>query len=216
MRCIASVTHKKKGRIPSARPKQSPAVGADTIRPPKLRHGFPPEYPASDTNGRQTGSDIYYYPSSVNGKRFAEIIESNLKKIYPEPSRVRALATTKLYELNNTKAPAVLAEIAYHDNALDAEWIKNNLDPIAKQLALSVTEYFGVPLVDPAGSVRKGRAVTQGGRLNIREAPDINSVIVGQIPNGAEVVIKGREGDWYLVGYKHLGGYSYAQYIIPS
>lgn len=166
--------------------------------------------------GRQTGSDIYYYPSSVNGKRFAEIIESNLKKIYPEPSRVRALATTKLYELNNTKAPAVLAEIAYHDNARDAEWIKNNLDPIAKQLALSVTEYFGVPLVDLAGSVRKGRVVTQGGRLNIREAPDINSVIVGQIPNGAEVVIKGREGDWYLVGYKHLGGYSYAQYIIPS
>lgn len=166
--------------------------------------------------GRQTGSDIYYYPSSVNGKRFAEIIEKNIKKIYPDPSRVRALATEKLYELNNTKAPAVLAEIAYHDNASDAEWIKDNTESIAKQLALSVTEYFGVPLADPAGYERKGRVATQGGRLNIREAPDMNSVIVGQIPNGAEVVIKGREGDWYLVGYKQLGGYSYARYIIPA
>ena len=166
--------------------------------------------------GRQTGSDIYYYPSSVNGKRFAEIIEKNIKKIYPDPSRVRALATTKLYELNNTKSPAVLAEIAYHDNASDAEWIKNNTESIAKQLALSVTEYFGVPLADPAVDTRKGRVATQGGRLNVREAPDINSVIVGQIPNGAEVVIKGREGDWYLVGYRQLGGYSNAKYIVPA
>ena len=165
--------------------------------------------------GRQTGSDIYYYPSSVNGKNFAEIIVSNLKTIYPDPSRVRALATTKLYELNNTAAPAVLAELAYHDNASDAEWIKNNLEPIAKQLALSVAEYFGMPLIDPADAVRKGRVATQGGRLNIREAPNINSVIVGQIPNGAEIVLKGREGDWYLVGYKHLGGYSNAKYIVP-
>ena len=166
--------------------------------------------------GAQTGTDVYYYPGSANGKRFAGMIESNFKKIYPAPSKVRTVATTNLFELNNTRAPAALVEVAYHDNASDADWIKANLQEIAKALAASVAEYFGVPLADPAGGgTQRGRVVTQGGRLNVREAPNINSVIVGQIPNGGEIVIKGREGDWYLVGYKQIGGFSNGKYIQP-
>ena len=162
--------------------------------------------------GRQTGSDVYYYPTSVNGKRAADIFVANLKKIYPNPEKVRALATTSLYELNNTRAPSILLELAYHDNESDAEWIKNNLQLIAENLSQSVADYFGITLVDPTPT-QTGVVATEGGRLNIRMAPDINSTIIGQIPNGATVQINGQSNDWYLVTYNGIQGYSYAPYI---
>lgn len=162
--------------------------------------------------GRQTGSDVYYYPTSVNGKRAADIIVTNLKQIYPQPEKVRALATTNLYELNNTRAPSVLVEIAYHDNATDAEWIKNNLQLIAENLSQSVADYFGVTLVDP-NPTQSGTVVTEGGRLNIRDNPSLNGRIIGQIPNGSTVQIKGQSGDWYLVTYNGIEGYSSGRYI---
>ncbi len=162
--------------------------------------------------GKQTGSDIYYYPTSVNGKRAADIFVTNLKRIYPQPDRVRALPTTRLYELNNTRAPSILVELAYHDNATDAEWIKNNLQLIAENLSQSVADYFGVTLVDPNPS-QSGTVVTEGGRLNIRDGASLDARIIGQIPNGANVQIKGQSGDWYLVTYNGIEGYSYGQYI---
>lgn len=162
--------------------------------------------------GRQSGSDVYYYPTSVNGKRAADIIVTNLKIIYPNPDKVRALSTTRLYELNNTRAPSVLVELAYHDNQGDAEWIKGNLQLIAKNLSQSVADYFGLPLIDPNPN-RTGTVVTEGGRLNIREAPDLSARIIGQIPNGAAVTITGQSGEWYGVSYNGINGYSFGQYI---
>lgn len=162
--------------------------------------------------GRQTGSDVYYYPTSVNGLRAADIFVANLKKIYPNPSLVRALPTTKLYELNNTRAPSILVELAYHDNASDAEWIKNNLTLIAENLSQSVADYFGLPLIDP-NPTQVGVVVTEGGRLNIRQEPSLNSTIIGQAPNGATLKIKGQSGEWYLVDYNSIEGYSYGKYI---
>ena len=162
--------------------------------------------------GRQYGSDVYYYPTSVNGLRAADIIVTNLKRIYPDPSRVRTLATTSLYELNNTRAPSVLLELAYHDNEQDAEWIKNNLMLIAENLSQSVADYFGIPLVDP-NPTQTGTVTTEGGRLNIRIAPDLNATVIGQIPNKSTVQIKGQSGEWYLVTYNGVEGYSYGRYI---
>ncbi len=162
--------------------------------------------------GRQTGSDIYYYPTSVNGKRFADIIVDNLKEIYPDPQKVRAVATTNLYELNNTRAPSVLVELAYHDNPGDAEWIKSNLQTIAKNLSQSVADYFGITLVNP-NTNQTATVATEGGRLNVREAPDLSATIIGQIPNGSRVMIKGQSGDWYLVSYNGIEGYSYGAYL---
>lgn len=162
--------------------------------------------------GRQTGSDIYYYPTSVNGKRFADIVVDNLKEIYPDPQKVRAVPTTNLYELNNTRAPSVLVELAYHDNQSDAEWIKSNLQAIAKNLSQSVADYFGVTLVNP-NTPQTAIVVTEGSRLNIRNSPDLNGTIIGQIPNGSRVTIKGQSGDWYLVSFNGIEGYSYGAYL---
>ena len=43
---------------------------------------------------------------------------------------------------HETSAPAVLVEIAYHDNAEDEAWIKNNITVIAEALTRAVCAYL--------------------------------------------------------------------------
>ena len=100
-------------------------------------------------SGQLRGTDIYYYTTSSEGRRAAEIFQDNLKVIYPNPNAVRTIANTTLAELRRTKAPANLIELAYHDNLEDAMWIVNNINTIARTLVLSLTEYFGIPFVEP-------------------------------------------------------------------
>lgn len=99
--------------------------------------------------GKLSGTDVYYYPTSTKGRQAADIIAANFKAIYPNPNLVNTKTSTSLAELRRTKAPAVLIEIAYHDNPQDAQWIRENIGKIAKNLALSVTEFLGVPFREP-------------------------------------------------------------------
>lgn len=99
--------------------------------------------------GQLQGPDVYYYSSSVAGQRAADIFAENLKAIYPNPNIVRTIPNTTLGELRLTKAPANLIELAYHDNVEDAMWIIDNIHNIARNLVLSLTEYFGIPFVEP-------------------------------------------------------------------
>lgn len=105
-------------------------------------------------SGQQSrrGSEVYYYPTSVNGKRAAEIIANNLKLIYPLPQNVSAIPTTTIGEVRKTKAPAVLIEFAYHDNYEDAVWIRDNIEAIAANVVVSITDYFGIPFIVPASN----------------------------------------------------------------
>jgi len=98
--------------------------------------------------GKVRGTDVYYYPTSVKGKRAADIIAENYRNIYPLPDKVRTVASSSLAELKRTKAPAVLIETAYHDNLADAEWIQENIGVIGRSLAQSIAAYLGVPFVD--------------------------------------------------------------------
>lgn len=92
--------------------------------------------------GKLRGPDVYYYPYSASGKRAAELIADELRKIYPDPDLVSTVATTRLAEITKTSAPAVLVEIAYHDNAEDEAWIRNNITVIAEALTRAVCAYL--------------------------------------------------------------------------
>ncbi len=100
-------------------------------------------------SGKVRGVEFYYYPTSDSGQKFANILNRNYKNIYPLPDRTKVLDTTSLAEVRRTRAPSVLAEVAYHDNAQDAQFIRDNIDNIAKNFAQSIAEYFDVPFVDP-------------------------------------------------------------------
>ena len=99
--------------------------------------------------GQLRGTDVYYWYDSKWGKAAAEIIAENFRDIYPDSSKVRTVPTSTLRELRRTYAPSALVEVAYHDNPSDAQWIKENIDQIARNLVLSLTEYFGIPFVEP-------------------------------------------------------------------
>lgn len=167
---------------------------------------------APSNAGSQQGSDVYYYSTSAKGKSAANVFVDNLKDIYPYPDRVRAVPNTSLAELRRTRAPAVLIELAYHDNPEDAEWIKNNLQQIARNLSLSTAEYLGVPFTEPS-NLREGVVNSGGGNLNIRNKPSPTAEIIGKIPDGAFVTITGSDGDWYVVQYSGITGYAQSRFI---
>ncbi|MBE6754460.1 MAG: N-acetylmuramoyl-L-alanine amidase [Ruminococcaceae bacterium] len=100
-------------------------------------------------SGQLQGTDVYYFPASTRGRRLAEITADNLRAIYPNPALVTARETTRLGEVSRTRAPAILIEFAYHDNLEDALWIADNINPIARNVVLSLTQYFGIPFVEP-------------------------------------------------------------------
>lgn len=163
--------------------------------------------------GQLRGIDVYYSPYSYASEKLAITIANDFKSIYPLPERVTALPTTTLAEVNRTRAVAVLAEIGYHDNEADAQWIRDNLTPIAANLVESLCDYFGIPFVTPVAVVR-GIVVTDGSNLNLRSFPSIRAGVIASIPNGAEVTVFGSVNGWYVVTWNGMTGYVSGEFIV--
>ena len=163
--------------------------------------------------GKLRGIDVYYSPYSIWSEKLAVIIANNFKSIYPLPNLTRAVQTTTLAEVNRTRAVAVLAEIGYHDNAEDADWIRGNLDAIAANLVRSLCDYFGLPFVTPVAVVR-GIVVTDGDNLNLRTFPSRTAQILASIPNGSAVTVYGTVGSWNVVTWNGLTGYAASEYVV--
>ena len=165
--------------------------------------------------GKLTGTDVYYYPTSVEGKRAAEIIANNLKAIYPEPGKVRTQTSTTIAELRRTQAPAALIEYAYHDNPEDAAWIADNIGLIAETTAIAVAEFFGVPFLTPRPEL-PGFVDAPAGYLNLREKPAVDAPIITTIENNEPLTVINTWQDWYLVEYYGVIGYVYAAYVTTT
>ncbi|MBE6916178.1 MAG: peptidoglycan hydrolase [Ruminococcaceae bacterium] len=161
-------------------------------------------------SGEIRGTDVYFYPTSADGRRAAEIIANNLKYIYPNPEDVRAISTTTIGEVSRTRAPAVLIEFAYHDNLQDANWIRNNINDIARNVVQSLTEYFEIPFVEP-GPVRVG--VVNADRVNIRNRPNTSAGVVGSLNRGDRVEVDGETFGWYIVRSNGIEGYVSVDFI---
>lgn len=164
--------------------------------------------------GKLRGIDIYFSPSSYDSERLATIIANNIKSIYPLPDKTRAVPTTSLGEVTQTRAVAVLCELGYHDNVEDVTWLKNNLEAIAANLVQSLCDYFGIPFVK-AGPVFNGIVAAGGSNLNIRDYPSTGGQIIGSIPDGARLTIYGDVGNgWYVVHYNGVTGYAISKFIV--
>lgn len=165
-----------------------------------------------DKAGTVQGAEVYYYPNSVKGRKFAELMAEQLRQIYPQPDKVKTLTTTRLGEVSKTKAPGVLIEYAYHDNTEDANWIKNNIPLLARATAKAITEYFGLPLVEPS-PIQTGVVQLQSGSLNIREKPSLSAPVIGRLYQGETVTILGQWENWYVIDRGGLEGYVSKDYI---
>ena len=166
----------------------------------------------ASATGTARGIEAYYSPSSERGKRFAEIVARNLQLIYPLPNSSRIVPTTSLGEVTRTRAPSVLVEIGYHDNPEDAQWIRENVNAIAENLVLSLTEYFGIPFNYPQ-PIYVANVATRGSNLNVRYTPSVTAPIAGSIPNGSEVTVYANLPNWSLVGYNQTVGYVRSDFL---
>ncbi|MBE6990418.1 MAG: peptidoglycan hydrolase [Ruminococcaceae bacterium] len=164
------------------------------------------------SEGSVRGIIAFYYPTSSNGRRGAQLIVDELRQIYPLPERVNIRATTALGEVRQPRMPAVLVEIGYHDNVADALWIESSVVTIARALVQALAAYFGIPFVEVCLD-QPATVVTRGGALNLRGGPSTDSPVLERMPNGAAVTVCGRWNGWYTVTYNGIQGYASAEYI---
>ena len=162
--------------------------------------------------GEERGIIAFYYPGSRQGQRAAELMVEELRHIYPLPDLVRTQATTTLGEVRQSRAPAVLLEIGYHDNWADANWVETNMESISEQIARALTRFFGLPFIYPMEPER-GTVDVNYGTLNLRSSPSPTGTILANMPDGAPVMVYGEWQGWYVVHYRNYVGYAAAAYI---
>lgn len=162
--------------------------------------------------GQIRGIIVFYYPGSTEGRRAAEIVAENLKNIYPLPDRVRAEPTTAIGEVRRVRAPSVFIELGYHDNPDDAAWVKNNLDAIARNIVISLCQYFGIPFLEPRPA-RPAVVDVNWGSLNIRSRPSTTAPIVARAYDGARLTVINQWQGWYLVRFDGVVGYASSDYV---
>jgi N-acetylmuramoyl-L-alanine amidase len=162
--------------------------------------------------GTARGCLVFYYPGSVWGAKAAEIIADNLRAIYPLPNLVRTVPTASIGEVSRTRAPSVFIEFAYHDNPDDAAWIKNNIQAIARNVVLSLTEYFGIPFFC-SSSPQAAVVDTDGSPLNIRTRPNTGAPILAKAYDGARLTVLNRWNGWCLVQFGRVTGYASGDYL---
>jgi len=164
------------------------------------------------SEGRNRGIIAFYYPSSALGQQAAELFAARLREVYPLPELVRTQSTTTLGEVRQPRYPANLIEIGYHDNYEDARWIETSRGPIAGALARGLTDFFGLPFIEPE-PMRAGIVTTGGSPLRLRDYPGTNGSVLAMLPNGANVEIYGAWEGWYVVHYGDAVGYAAQAYI---
>jgi N-acetylmuramoyl-L-alanine amidase len=101
------------------------------------------------------GSETYYYTSSKDGKKLAELCEKHTKAIGQNSRGVKS--GNHLYFVNSTSMVAVLCECAFIDNDKDNDII----DTVAEQkkfgvaYAKAILEYFGIKYKEPVTKTYK-------------------------------------------------------------
>ena len=104
----------------------------------------------ASASGTARGPEVYTHSFGGDGERLARDIYSNLEEISPADGfgvkeGYTAFNGKGYYELRRTRAPAVLIEVAFHDNPQDAQFIMDNIYEIGVAIAKGILEYFGIP-----------------------------------------------------------------------
>lgn len=156
-----------------------------------------------EMQGKKRGANVYYTPGDPESYRASQIMYRNFKEIYPFPEQVNHMPNNLFVELKDTNAPAVLLEIAQHDNYEDANWVRENIENIAENIAMSLTEFFSIPLITP----QQPHIIFTSEKLGLYSRPSTTSEIISIIPSGANLLKLGEWENWSTVDYLGNVGY---------
>lgn len=129
--------------------------------------------------GGGTGVEVYYYPSSSTGKTKAKAVSSKVAKVLGLRNR-GSKASSSLYVLKRTKAPAILVECCFVDSATDKK--KWNADKCAQAIVEAVTGKAVTSSGSSSGSSGTAFLVkVKAADLTIRAGAGTNYKAVGHI-----------------------------------
>jgi len=131
--------------------------------------------------GKARGCEVYCHRFGGNGEKLARAIYAVLEPLTSSGDRGVKEGHSHfdqgkpLYELAKTTAPATLAEVAFHDNREDAQWIVQNIEAIGIALAKGVLNYFDIQYMpsDQNSEKRTKLYRVQVGAYNIKANAEV-------------------------------------------
>ncbi|MFR8332611.1 MAG: SH3 domain-containing protein [Oscillospiraceae bacterium] len=162
--------------------------------------------------GQVRGILVYYYPGSAEGQRAANLVADGLKQIYPLPNNVRAEPTIAIGEVRRVRALRSFWSWVTMITWTTRPGSKNNLDSVARSIALSLTEYFGLLLPDPQSPAARWWTYP-GSYLNIRDRPDRSAPVVARAYDGARLTVLNQWQGWYLVRFGEVMGWASSDFV---
>lgn len=159
-------------------------------------------------NKKLRGLSVCYIPGNPNSYRLAKIICRNIKELYPDKKKV-IISPFAPNEVQLKSNSSVLLKIAYRDNLYDSNWIKENIEKIAENLAESICEYFSVPFITPIPMESK----ILDKEIKLYVHPNINSKNYTSIPSQTKINILGKWENWYIIDCLDKTGYIQIDFI---
>ena len=104
--------------------------------------------PTNACNGEVSGTRVYTYDYTGEGRKAGLCIYHNLAPLTPGKSD-NISADAGLYEIRKPAAPTVYCECEFHDVPETARWIITHTTTIAEAICKGVCEYFGTPYKTP-------------------------------------------------------------------
>ena len=92
--------------------------------------------------GGGEGTECWICAKGGQAEKFANLLYKKVGALTPTKDR-GVKVSASLYEVNKTKAPAVILEIDFHDNAQAAQWIVDNKAAVADACVQAIMEFFG-------------------------------------------------------------------------
>ena len=104
-------------------------------------------YVAMHSNaGGGHGCEVYYKTGNAKSKKIAGLLYLYVAPLTPTEDR-GIKPTTRLYEVTKPIAPAALIEYAFHDNMIDAKFIKGHIRDLGIATARGILKYLGITYV---------------------------------------------------------------------
>lgn len=160
-------------------------------------------------NDKDKLMSINYIEGDANGKRISNIIYKNFRRIINDELLELTILkdSESVQKIRNFTA---IININSQDNYQIQFWLRENVEKIGTILAMSVTEYFGMPFNHPMYGV-KGIAKQT---FKLLERPSLNADCVGIVPENATLKLLGQFEDWYLVKFCDDIGYAQTKFIL--